>query len=185
MKEEWKDVVGYKGIYKVSNTGKIINSNGKIIKQFKDHKGYLITQLSNNKKKKTVRVHRIVAYAFIPNPENKPQINHINCNKEDNRIENLEWCTNEENKAHAKLNGLCKSSPKGGKNKRSKKVIQYDLKGRFIQKWDCINDAVRELKLGSSSNISECCKNKKITNKKGETYCCKTAYGYKWKYAKE
>ena len=171
MEETWKDIKNYQGIYQISNLGKIKNNKGKLLKQFKNHKGYLTIQLSKNGDSKTYTVHRLVAQAFIPNPDNKPQINHKNCNKEDNKIDNLEWCTNNENKAHAKINGLCKSSPKGGSNLRAKKVIQYDIEGRIIRKWDCIQDIVRCFKIATGSNIIGCCKHK-----------AKTAYGYKWEY---
>lgn len=169
--ENWKDVVGYEGIYKISTLGRIKNSKNKIIKQYKNHKGYLITQLSKCKDKKTFIVHRLVAGTFIPNPENKPQVNHINCNKEDNRVVNLEWVTNNENKLHAKENGLCKAI-KGGQNPLAKKINQYDLDGNLIKKWDCINDVVRCFDLKTGANICECCKGN-----------LKTAYGYIWKYA--
>lgn len=171
MEETWKDIKNYQGIYQISSFGKIKNNKGKILKQFKNHKGYLVIQLSKNGDSKNYIVHRLVAKEFIPNPENKPQINHKNCNKEDNRIDNLEWCTNTENKAHAKIHGLCKSSPKGGSNLRAKKVIQYDKEGRIVRKWDCIQDIVRCFKIATGSNISGCCKHK-----------LKTAYGYKWEY---
>ena len=186
MKEEiWKDIEGYEGLYQVSDLGRIRNFQNKIMKQHKNHKGYLIIQLSKEGRRKTLIVHRLVAKAFIPNKNNKEQINHINCNKADNNIENLEWVTNEENKKHAKLHGLCKSSQRGGKNKRAKKVNQYDLKGNLIKKWDCMNDIARYFKLKSVSNISECCKNKKIMTRNGKEYQTKRAYGYIWKYNEE
>lgn len=184
MKEEiWKDIKGYEGYYKASNLGRIKNSKGKILKQYKNHKGYLILQLSKDGKSKTFIVHRLIAQAFIPNEENKEQVNHINCNKEDNNIENLEWVTNTENKKHARMHGLCKSSIKGGKNLRAKKVNQYDLYGNLVKQWNCINDIGRSFKLKSVSNICECCKNKKIKDKNGKEYKYKTAYGFIWKYA--
>ena len=120
MSEIWKDIEGYEGLYQVSNYGRVrsldryVKQNhntkqlkkGKIIKQQKGHKGYLILSLCKDKKRKTFKVHRLVAQAFIPNLENKPQVNHINGDKTDNRIENLEWATNGENGLHAYKNGL-------------------------------------------------------------------------------
>ena len=147
MIEEWKDAINYNGLYQVSNLGRIRNTKEKIIKQYKDHKGYLITQLTNGKTSKTIRVHRLIAMTFIPNIKNKAQVNHINCNKADNRIENLEWVTNNENKIHAKRHGLCKSSIKGEKNKRAKRVNQYNLDGKLVRKWNCMNDIARIAKL--------------------------------------
>lgn len=173
MNEEWKCINGYENLYQISNFGNIKNNKGQILKQFKNHKGYLITQLSNNGKSKTFIVHRLVAQAFIPNPENKPQINHKDTNKLNNYIDNLEWVTNSENKKHAKLNGLCKSSPKGGANKRAIKVDQYDLNNNLIKQWDCISDIIRFFKLKTGSNIISCCKGR-----------LNTAYGYIWKYNK-
>lgn len=202
MEEIWKDIENYEGLYQVSNLGKIkslsknvkrISSKGKsytiyypekLLKQYESKKGYLITQLSKNGKAETCIVHRMVAQTFISNPENKPQINHKNCNKKDNRIDNLEWVTNIENKLHAKNNGLCKGL-KGKENSKSKKINQYDLNGNFIKQWGCIQDIARALKINYISNICSCCKERKIKDKNGKEYCTKTAYGYIWKYAKE
>lgn len=190
-KEIWKDIEGYEGLYQVSNLGKIkalprktgftYNKKERIIKQYKNRKGYYITQLSKNGVPKTIIVHRIVAKTFVINQNNKAQVNHINCNKEDNRAENLEWVTNDENKKHAKEHGLCKSL-KGGENPRAKSVNQYDLKGNFIKKWECLSDVARYLKIKNPADICACCKNKVIKDKNGKEYYRKTAYGFIWKY---
>ena len=104
--EEWRDVVGYEGFYQVSNLGnvksldRIIERNGKLsylkgktIKACFSGRGYLTVGLSKNNKVKLVGVHRLVTQAFIPNPDNLPQVNHKDCVKSNNRVENLEWCS--------------------------------------------------------------------------------------------
>jgi hypothetical protein len=99
--EIWKDVPGYAGQYQVSNTGKVRNAKrGRELKPHTQGSGYKQTMLSVNGKRSHPLVHRLVAAAFIPNPENKPQINHKNGNKSDNRADNLEWCTMSENLQH-------------------------------------------------------------------------------------
>lgn len=102
MTEIWKDVKGFEGLYRVSNTGKVLSlprngTNGSIRKQSIDKDGYKQIILFKDNKKYYKRVHRLVAEAFIPNLKEKPEINHLNNNRKDNRVENLEWCTNKEN----------------------------------------------------------------------------------------
>lgn len=202
MEEIWKDIEGYEGFYQVSNLGRIksleknikrISPKGneytvkypeKMLKQYGNHRGYLITQLSKSGKSESCLVHRIVAQAFIPNYEDKAQINHKNCNKQDNRIENLEWVTNNENRLHAMKNGLCKGL-KGKENPNSKKVNQYDLNGKLLKQWECMSDIARYYKVKNVSNISECCKRRKRKDKNGKEYYSKTAYGYIWRYVDE
>ena len=103
--EIWEDIVvdkeelnTYKGLYQVSNIGRVRNSKtGRILKQWKDRQGYFNVKLYKDSNKKTYKVHRLVALAFIPNTENKPQVDHINTIRHDNRMENLRWATQSEN----------------------------------------------------------------------------------------
>lgn len=106
MQEIWKDIKGYEGRYQVSNLGNIMSlKKNKILKVFPDGDGYLLASLYDGKKK-TFRVHRIVATHFIENILNKEQINHKDCNKQNNSVSNLEWVTRRENTEHAVNNGL-------------------------------------------------------------------------------
>lgn len=173
--EVWKEIKDW-GNYQVSNEGRVRNKNTKkILKPFQNEFGYLMVCLRNNGKQKTIRVSRLVAEAFIPNPENKPEVNHLN-GKTDNRAESLEWSTRSENMLHAFKTGLKVISEKQKDSCRKlgkslgKKVIQYDLQGNFIKEWDSTAEAGRQLKI-NQSNISACCRGKR--NKVG---------GYVWRY---
>lgn len=118
--EIWKDIIGYEGLYQISNLGRVQSLDrfikrkrfsitlreGKELKQTITAAGYLSITLSNNKIKTTFLVHRLVAIAFIPNPENKPDINHKKGIKTDNRVSEIEWCTKSENLTHAYKIGL-------------------------------------------------------------------------------
>lgn len=174
MKEQWHNIPQYEGIYQVSNLGNVKNLKNKILRPMNDG-NYLNIDLYKNGKRKRYKIHRLVAETFIPNPENKSQVNHIDGNKLNNCIENLEWCTPKENTRHAFKTGLAKVNKSmqgrfGANNPNSRQVNQYTLDNVFVKRWKSTKDVERELKI-HHSHISKCCKNK-----------LKTAGGYVWKY---
>lgn len=186
MQEEWRDISGFEGRYQVSNTGrvkslsrKVNNHTGmllvkeKILTAKPNPKGYVHIRVNNNDGvKSTIRVHRAVAEAFLSNPDNKPQVNHIDGNKSNNIITNLEWCTNGENQIHAYKNGLNHHSEKSGRPKKS--VIQIDAKtGRVVCEYDSIAEAAKAVKCKTSSLIGACCR---------KEYGRKTIMGYRWEF---
>lgn len=153
----WLDVVGYEGLYKVNSNGdvKSINYNrtgqSKLLKCAIDRYGYYIVNLYKNQKRKTFRVHRIVAQAFMPNDDaNNTLINHKDENKLNNRVENLEWC-------NAKYN--INYSIRKYKGVNPKKIIQMDMNEIVVQEWDSISKAANSLGY-SKSSISNCCRGK-------------------------
>lgn len=126
--EIWKEVPNYNGIYLVSNLGRVksidqeINCKrnkkrihkGKILKTYLNERGYECVGITINRVAKKKKVHRLVAEAFLPNPNNLPQVNHIDCNKQNNCVENLEWCDNSYNMKEAYKNNLRKLRRKAG-----------------------------------------------------------------------
>jgi hypothetical protein len=153
--EEWTDINEYEGMYLVSNYGRVkslIEHNGtydRILKQAKGGRGYLIIGISKNKKCKSVTVHRLVAFAFIPNPLSKKTVNHKYGIKIDNRASELEWNTYKENNNHAWKNGL------NDVKHFFKKIYCPELNKEF----QSITEASRKLGIINSS-ISRCCNGK-------------------------
>jgi len=129
--------------YTININGEVTNiKTNKILKQ-SVNQGRVMVELWKNNKKKHFLLHRLIAKAFIPNPNNKPQINHINGNPLDNRIENLEWVTDSENKYHAYKTNL--------KKPKCISVFQYDINGNIIKQYKSILDAYKETKIDRKS----------------------------------
>lgn len=115
--EIWKDIRDYEGIYKISNLGNIKSLprehvKGKLLNPARNNRGYLRVALSVKGRVRYDSVHRLVAETFIPNPKNLPEVNHIDGNKLNNKVENLEWTTKSQNQIHAYKTGLRKTTPR-------------------------------------------------------------------------
>lgn len=185
MNEEvWKPVVGWEGLYEVSNTGRVrsldrqgVNEkghgkrNGKVLAPNYTKFGYIRVGLSINGKKTSYMVHRLVAEAFIPNPENLPFINHKDEIRNNNNAENLEWCTRLYNMRYGNCREKIRASHINNP-KLSKQVVKCDLKGNPIQIYPSMAEAARKNGL-SQGRISNCC----LKRKK-----CVTHGGFKWKF---
>ncbi len=181
MKETWKDIVGYEGLYQVSNFGRVKSleryrsNHGKqqlisesIKSTRKDKQGYLLLDLYKDNKQKTVRVHRLVAEHFLNNPDNKETVNHIDGNKENNNVMNLEWSTFKEQNEHLYKNNL-----------KSKKNIDKAVKAMNkaqAKKVKCLNngviyesasEAARTVGI-SGSLIMRCCRGERKSAGKDE-----------------
>ena len=165
--EEWKDippkiVKGMEG-YKISNYARVINKTGRITEGRVGLSGYVWVSVSKSQN----LVHRLVALVFIPNPDNKEQVNHIDGIKQNNIVHNLEWCTNQENQQHKFDIGLQKTKP----------IIQYDLNMNKIKEFKSGSKASKELNI-STSRISNCCRgNSRYTG--GYIFKFKTTGGIK------
>jgi len=171
--EIWKPITldGIEGRYMVSNMGRIKSLNYKrsgregIIRPCRQLNGYLqLVRPASDGRIVRALVHRLVAEAFIPNPLGKPQVNHLDEDKTNNRADNLEWCTNRENHNCGTVNGRMSAS-------KSIPVSQYDKDGNFIRTFKSAAEAGRVLEI-HSGNISGCCRGR-----------YKSVGGYIWRYA--
>lgn len=175
--EEWRPIEGYEDLYEVSNLGRV-RSHGSI-RSVKPWNNYCVAKLYRNGNCKTAYVHRLVAKAFIPNPQNKHFVNHKDGDKRNNHADNLEWCTRQENEIHAWKHGL---KERIRQTSRANAIIarthvdnkipvtQYSMNGSPIMNWPSAADAMREIGVDASA-ISKCCRGK--LNQTG---------GYLWRY---
>lgn len=183
--ENWKPVKGYEGIYEVSDlgrvrsidrvmvfkTGRAVLLKGRIMKQNTHYKGYKRLLLSNGEDREHGHfVHRLVADAFIPNPDGLPEVNHKDENKANNRADNLEWCTHRANSQHGSRGARIgawhlQNSP------RRVAINQLTMDGQYIQTFPSQGEAARQVH-GSQGTINMALKDQR-----------KSAYGYKWEYA--
>lgn len=159
--EEWKPIKGYEGLYEVSNLGRVKSLNylhtGKegILKANKDNDGYLYVNLYKNNKMKSCTIHRLVAIAFVENPEGYNEVNHIDKNRENSKASNLEWCSRQYNVDYS----------------QSKAVIGIDKVSGLIVEFISAKEAARQIGI-DNGNISKCCKGKR-----------NSAGGFLWFYA--
>ncbi len=186
--EIWKPVIGYEDSYMVSNQGRVkslekfIKSHNetrvqyrpeKILKQSKNIWGYMKVWLYKDSKRKEVFVHRLVVQAFLENPDNKPCVNHIDNDKTNNRLENLEWCTYQENSDWSKIQGRRKITGTWRENiiktRKRKPVIGTDSEGK--EYYFKMVRAVEEMGFNTKAVI-DCCKGK-----------MKSTKGFTWRYA--
>lgn len=199
MQEIWRDVIGYEGLYQVSNKGRVKciqgKYNGHLMSVIKHTGDYFVVSLRKNKNRKQFKIHRLVAQAFIPNPDNLPQINHKDEDKANNSVENLEWCTAKYNVNY------------GTRGKRSGNKIKQRIstESEFAARW---RNQARINGAKTTSKKVLCVELDKIFNTLREAgdfieknnykhvligYCCRgtltssgkpytTAYGYHWKF---
>lgn len=188
MIEEFRWIKGFEGRYKVSNLGRFMmvsqtDSIGRVLPERmkstrKGVGGYSVVMLRKNGKKVIYLAHRLVAEAFIPNPENKPFVDHIDGSRNNNVATNLRWVTAAENNANPityqrLLKGTLENPVCGDKNPYSRKISQYSIEGKFIAKYDSIGLASKNTKVCYACIVA-CAKGKR-----------KTAGGFQWKYESE
>ena len=175
MREIWKDIKDYEGLYQVSNWGRVKSlGNGKthktprIMKINKQKNGYYRVILTKDGVEKNKSVHRLVATAFLENPENLPCVNHKDENPSNNNVSNLEFCDQKYNINYGNRNK--KVSNKMTNGKLSKPVLQFTPTGDFIREWPSTREIERQLGFDHSA-VGRCCLGKQ-----------KSSYGYIWKY---
>lgn len=182
--EIWIDIQKYEGLYQISNLGRVKSiprlvgegtrfkhiSKERIIKSHPNKSGYLQVRLcKNGVMSASISIHRLVAIAFVPNPDNLPEVNHKDEDKLNNSPDNLEWCTKAYNTRYGTRTA-----------RTSKPILQYTKDGVFVRRFNSVREASRTLNIGSS-NIHNSAVNK-VKIKDGNKYICKSAGGFIWHY---
>lgn len=180
MQEIWKDVPGFEDSYQISNLGGFRSKDryarvcgggkrlirGQKLKTIRCTNGYQEVVCSREKKRKVFLLHRLVAMVFIPNPNNLPEVNHRDENIKNCRADNLEWCTSKYNANYGTRTKRCLAN-----NPQKQEVLQFDKYGKYLRKWDSINDAARHVGVDGSA-ITRVCKGKQHMS-----------MGFVWRYA--
>lgn len=194
--EQWRDIEGYEGLYQVSNEGRVKSlqreityKDGrkktlpeKILHNFLSDLGYYHVGLSKNGIPKRYKVHRLVAKAFIPNPDNLPVINHRDENPRNNVVENLEWCTQGYNIRYGTMIERGRQT-QFNRSDMSKEVEQYTLDGVLVEEYKSVSEVEREHPQFNKGSVARCCRGGQMLNGKWQTI---TSYkGYIWKYKNE
>lgn len=180
--EEWKDIQGYEDMYMVSNLGNVISLKREepYLMKHHEHNGYLYVMLSIDGVKRFVTIHRLVAVAFIPNPDNLPEVNHKDEDKTNNHVENLEWCSREYNASYGTVKERISKSNKGKKlsektkklmsehnwmtgrtgeqHPNAKAVLCYDMQGNFVKRYPSM--AATEEDGFSRFGVNACCRHR-------------------------
>ena len=178
--EIWKSIKEFEGLYEISSCGRVRRFNkDRRCKKYKILspnilRGYKRIGLYKNGKGKYLQIHRLVAETFIPNPDNLPQVNHNDEDPSNNNVGNLEWCT-------SKYNVNYGTAIQRQVQKRSKKVIQYDLTGNYIKEFNSTQEAAKELNL-SQGMIVNCCNGGYWRNKHTKFIKCNRVKNFIFKY---
>lgn len=163
----WKAIKDYEGVYEINELGEVRRvETGRILKGYIGSDGYPRVSLTVNCETKPFLLHRLIAIAFIPNPNNYPCINHKDENKSNNSLDNLEWCTYRYNLNYGTHNARANET-------RKKPILQYSKTGEFIREWKSVTDLNLETGI-DMGHVTACCRGKR-----------KTAGGYCWKYKNE
>lgn len=191
MNEIWKDVTGWEGYYQVSNLGNVRSRDrwvenrgtsrflaGKLMVPVKSTDGYLMVKFTRNNKATTYRIHRLVAEAFIENPDGLPEVNHLDCDRKNNIFTNLEWSTHAENVGHSRDKGHYKHY--GADNQNAHVVLMCDRDHNEIRRFGWIRGCAEYLKQNgyTTGSVEQICSRLTYAIRRH-----KNMYGYYYKFA--